>query len=144
MPPLSSRTIPIDPEWAEYLVGLRLNVPSHWWPDFDGDEENLGTILAVTFMQTNQRCFQLLLDSDEGKKAYYSMRYDAILAFVDVNKPLFQASAYPVIQLQILKEKRSVYIAKYDRSKTMMTQPLQPLILPVLILTTMALNQAKI
>ena len=106
MPPLSSRTILIDPDLAEYLLGLRLNVPSHWWPDFDGDEENLGTILAITFTQTNQRYFQILLDGDEGKEAYYSMQYDAILVFVDVSQPLFQASAYPVIQLQILKENR--------------------------------------
>ena len=95
MPPLSSCPIPIDPEWAESLVSLRLNVPSHWWPDFDGDEDNLGTIAAVNFTQTNRRYFQLLLDGDKGEDAYYSMQYDAVLAFFDVNQPLFSSFSLP-------------------------------------------------
>ena len=95
MPPLSSRPIPINPEWAKSLVNLRVNVPSHWWPDFDGDEDNLGTIAAVNFTQTNQRYFQLLLDGDEGKDAYYSLRYDAFFAFVDVDQLLFSSFSLP-------------------------------------------------
>ena len=144
MPPLSSRSIPINPEWAEYLVGLRVNVPSPWWPDFDGDEENLGTIAVVNFTQTNQRYFQLLLYGDESEEAYYFMRYDDFSLLLTSISLSFQDSAYPVIQLQILKEKRSLYVVKYSRSKTMTTHPLRPLILPALILTTMALNLAKI
>ena len=95
MQPLSSRPIPIDPEWAESLVGLRVNVPSHWWPDFDGYEDNLGTIAAVNFTQTNQRYFQLLLDGDKREYAYYSMQYDAVFAFVDVDQPLLSSFRLP-------------------------------------------------
>ena len=72
-----------------------MNVPSHWWPDFDGIEDNSGTIAAVNFTQTKQRYFQILFDGDEGKDAYYSMRYYAVFAFVDVNQPLFSSFRLP-------------------------------------------------
>ena len=54
----------IDTEWAEYLVGLKVNVPSNWWPEFDEKDLNPGANAAVDFSQTNQRYFQLLLDTD--------------------------------------------------------------------------------
>ena len=85
----------MDPEWAESLVGLRVNVPSHWWPGFDGDEDNLSTIAAINFTQTNQRYFQPLLDGDEGKDAYYHMQYDAVFDSFDVNQPLFSSFSLP-------------------------------------------------
>ena len=72
-----------------------MNVPSHWWPDFDGDEDNLGTIAAVNFTQTNQSNFQLLLDGDKGEDAYYSMRYDTFFDFFDVNQPFFSSFSLP-------------------------------------------------
>ena len=59
------------------------------------DDENLGTITAVNFTQTNQRFYQLLLDGGEGEDAYYSMRYYDVFSFVDVNQPLFSSFSLP-------------------------------------------------
>ena len=40
--PLTS--YPIDPEWGENLVGLRMAVPFSWWPGFSQDDICLSKI----------------------------------------------------------------------------------------------------
>jgi hypothetical protein len=39
--------VPIDSEWAEILVGLRLNIPNKWWPGFSDGGINRGKIAAI-------------------------------------------------------------------------------------------------
>ena len=51
MPNITSQPIPIDTEWAESLVGLRVKVPDSWWVNFDGETLNIGGIAAVDFTQ---------------------------------------------------------------------------------------------
>ena len=48
---MSSQTIPIDTEWAEPLVGLRLLVLDSWWVNYSGEDMNKGVIAAVDFMK---------------------------------------------------------------------------------------------
>ena len=85
--------ITIDTEWAESLVGLRMQVPGHWWPGFSGNELNPGTIRALDFNEASSRFFQLELDSELG--AFYPMRYDAVLHYADEVHPCFSRYRLP-------------------------------------------------
>ena len=52
MPTVSTpNPIPIDTEWAESLVGLRVKVPDCWWVNCDGKKLYSGVIAAVDFAQ---------------------------------------------------------------------------------------------
>ena len=89
MAPIFPRPLPIDTEWAQSLVGLKMSVPTSWWQGCDGDDLNQGTIAAVDFTQSNQRYFQLLLGDDKDdanedgdlRGLYYPMRYDAVFLY---------------------------------------------------------------
>ena len=37
----------INVDWANSLVGLRMNVLNCWWPGYSGTSQNYGTIVAV-------------------------------------------------------------------------------------------------
>ena len=93
MPTVTSQPIPIDTEWAESLVGLRVKVPDSWWVNFDGGELNVGVIAAVDFTQPRQTYFQLEIDSELG--AYYPMRYDSVFSFVDIEQEDFKRFRLP-------------------------------------------------
>ena len=66
-----------------------MSVPTSWWPDYDGNDLNDGVIHAVDFTVSNQRYFQLLLDTDKDdaeeddnlRGLYYPMRYDAVFLY---------------------------------------------------------------
>jgi hypothetical protein len=49
-------------EWAETLVGLRLNIPNKWWPGFRNGGLNRGKIAAITLDPSSSYYFQVELD----------------------------------------------------------------------------------
>jgi hypothetical protein len=73
--------IPIDAEWAETLVGLRLNIPNRWWPGYDDGGLNRGHIAAIDFNASNTFYFQVELNDEPG--AHYAMRYDSVVLYAD-------------------------------------------------------------
>jgi hypothetical protein len=87
MPPTFAQHIPIDSEWAEALVGLRLNVPNSWWPGFVDDGLNRGRIAAVNLDAPNAFYFEVELGNKLG--AHYAMRYDSVLLYADEGQPGF-------------------------------------------------------
>ena len=95
MPPVLSRplSVPINQEWAESLVRLRLDVRDDWWPGYDGDGSNPAVIQHVDFGQTNKRYFQVELDDELG--VYYPMRYDAVYLYADENQRGFSRFHLP-------------------------------------------------
>ena len=68
----SSQPIPIDPEWANSLVGLRLLVPDSWWVNCSGEELNEGVL-----------------------GAHYPMRYDSVFSFADEDQDNFKTFRLP-------------------------------------------------
>jgi hypothetical protein len=53
--------IPINPEWAESLVGIWLIVPSSWWPDYHDDRLNSGCISLINFGKPQAYYFKVSL-----------------------------------------------------------------------------------
>jgi hypothetical protein len=73
--------VPIDSEWAETLVGLRLNIPDKWWPGFCNGGLNRGKIAAINLDPLSSYYFEVELNDEPG--AHYAMRYDSVLLYVD-------------------------------------------------------------
>jgi hypothetical protein len=59
MPPTFVGYIPIDSEWAEALVGFRLNIPNSWWLGFVDGGFNQGQIAAINFNALNAYYFEV-------------------------------------------------------------------------------------
>ena len=59
--------VKVDTQWAESLVGLRVNVPDKWWAGYYSDSLNPGVIKSVDFRQPRQKYFQLELDHVKNK-----------------------------------------------------------------------------
>ena len=95
MPPTFVQHIPIDSEWAEAFVGLRLNVPNSWWPGFVGDGLNRGRNAAINLDAPNSFYFEVELDNELG--AHYAMRYDSILLYADEGQPGFSRFRLPML-----------------------------------------------
>jgi len=91
MPPTFVQHTPIDSEWAEALVGLRLNVPNSWWPGFVDGGLNRGRNLDAL----NAFHFKVKLDNELG--AHYTMRYDSILLYADEGQPGFSHFHLPML-----------------------------------------------
>jgi hypothetical protein len=87
MPHTVIQHIPIDSEWAETLVGLRLNILNDWWPDFDNGGLNQGHIAVMNLNASSLYYFQVELINEPG--AHYTMRYDSVLLYADKNQPGF-------------------------------------------------------
>ena len=90
---MPSQTIPIDTEWAESLVGLRLLVPDSWWVNCSGEQMNKGVIAAVDFTKPRRTFFQFELDSELG--AHYPMRYDSVFSFADEEQENYRRFSLP-------------------------------------------------
>jgi hypothetical protein len=95
MPPTFVQHIPINSEWAEALVGLRLNVPNSWWPGFVDDGLNRGRIAAINLDAPNAFYFEVELDNELG--AHYAMRYDSVLLYADEGQPGFSRFRLPML-----------------------------------------------
>ena len=81
MPPVLSKLVAINPEWAATLIGLRMKVPERWWAGCTGSKLFHGQIIAIDFSDDAERYFQFELDSEKG--AHYLIRYDAVLHYAD-------------------------------------------------------------
>jgi hypothetical protein len=81
----------VDTEWGESLVGLRMAVPLSWWPGYTGTELSLGKI--AKFDGTASPPFLLAVDDEPGDT--YAMRYDAVLAYAQVEHPTFGSFRLP-------------------------------------------------
>ena len=95
MPPTFVQHIPINSEWAEALVGLRLNVPNSWWPGFVDDGLNRGRIAAINLDTPNAFYFEVELNNKLG--AHYAMRYDSVLLYADEGQPGFSRFRLPML-----------------------------------------------
>jgi hypothetical protein len=87
MPPIFTKPIPINQEWAGLLTSLCMNVPNSWWAGITSLELNAGAISHLDFNQENECYFQLELDKEKG--IYQAMRYDAVLLYADESHPMF-------------------------------------------------------
>ena len=85
--------VPIDLEWVETLVGLRLNIPNKWWPGFRDGGINRGKIAAINLDLSSSHYFQVKLNDEPG--AHYAMRYDSILLYADNEQPGFSQFCLP-------------------------------------------------
>ena len=68
---------PIDPEWGEGLVGLRIAVPLSWWHGYSSTDICLDKI--AKFDPTESPPF--LLGVKGGSGNFYAMRYKLRLKF---------------------------------------------------------------
>ena len=90
--PLGINHIPIDTEWAESLVGLRLIVPNSWWPDFHDDQLNPGRIASINADEPRAYYFEVQLD---GADHCYGMLYKSVLLYADIEQPGFDRFRLP-------------------------------------------------
>ena len=71
MPPVLSRPISIDEEWAATLIGIMMRVPDSWWDVCTGIQLYKGRIAAVYFADEAEKYFVLDLDNDNEKGGQY-------------------------------------------------------------------------
>ena len=95
MPPTFVQHIPIDSEWVEALVGLRLNVPNSWWRGFVDGGLNRGRIATVNLDALNAYYFKVELNNKLG--AHYAMCYDSVLLYTDEEQPGFLHFRLPML-----------------------------------------------
>ena len=69
--------VPINSEWAETLLGLRLNTPNKWWPGFRDGGINHGKIAAISLDLLSLYYFKVELNNEPG--AHYAMHYSSVL-----------------------------------------------------------------
>ena len=81
----------IDPEWGESLVGFRMAVPLSWWPGYSGTKLSLGKIAKFNAAASPP----FLLEVDGETSDTYVMRYDAVLAYAQVEHPTFGSFRLP-------------------------------------------------
>ena len=79
--------IPIDSEWAETLVGLRLNISNNWWLDIKNGGLNRGHIAVINLNLSSWYYFEVELDNEPG--AHYPMCYASALLYANKNHPCF-------------------------------------------------------
>ena len=81
MPRIIIPHVPINSEWAEMLIGLRLNIPNKWWPGFRNGGSNRGKITTTNLNPSSSYFYEVELDDEPG--AHYAMRYDSVLLYAD-------------------------------------------------------------
>ena len=86
--------VPIDSEWAETLLGLRLNIPDKWWPGFCDGGLNCGKIAAINLDPLSLYYFEVELDDEPG--AHYAMRNDSVLLYADEEQLSFARFHLPL------------------------------------------------
>jgi hypothetical protein len=94
MPRTIIQHVPIDSEWVEMLVGLRLNIPNKWWPGFRDGRLNQGKIAGITLDSLSSYYFQVELNDEPG--VHYAMRYDSVLLYEDDEQPGFSRFCLPL------------------------------------------------
>ena len=81
----------IDLEWGASLVSLRMAVPLSWWPVYSVTELLLGKI--TKFDVTASPLFLFEVNDKPGDT--YAIRYDAVLAYAQVEHPTFKNFRLP-------------------------------------------------
>ena len=56
---MSSTRLPIDQEWAQSLIGIRLQVPHSWWLGYNGSELYAGAVQELNFSDERGRYYYL-------------------------------------------------------------------------------------
>ncbi len=84
--PLSINHIPINPEWAKSLVGLRLIIPNRLWPTYNNSHLNPGQIVSINFNKLWAYYFEVQLGSHNH---CYGMLYESVLTYIDMEQPGF-------------------------------------------------------
>ena len=95
MPPVLSKPVAIDQEWAATLIGLRLKVPERWWAGCTGSKLFHGKIIAIDFSDDAKRYFKFEPDSEKG--AHYPIRYDAVLHYADEDHQSYSKFLLPSV-----------------------------------------------
>jgi hypothetical protein len=88
---LGCHHIPINLEWVESQVGLRLIIPNSWWPAYHNDGLNLGHIATINLDKPRVYYFQVQLDDDE----YLYGILESVLLYVDSDQPGFTKLLLP-------------------------------------------------
>ena len=88
---MTPASLATNPAWGESLVGLRMVVLLSWWPDYSGTKLLLGKI--AKFDATVSPLFLLEIEDKPGDT--YSMRYNAVLAYAQVEHPTFKNFRLP-------------------------------------------------
>ena len=68
--PSPHRRVPLDPEWAISLEGLRMSVPDYWWPKYKTSNRNPGTIVGFDPEGEEEKYFLLETDEEPGYQIY--------------------------------------------------------------------------
>ena len=58
---MSSTRLPIDQEWAQSLIGIRLQVPQSWWLGYNGSEMYSGAVQELDFSDERGRYFMMMM-----------------------------------------------------------------------------------
>ena len=82
---MAPRRPPIDTEWAETLVGLRLCVPDHWWIGFTSRKLNDGKLRSY---DSSSQKWMLVLDSEADTD--YPIAYSAVYQYADPDASTFE------------------------------------------------------
>ena len=56
---MSSAQCPIDQEWAQYIIGICLQVPQSWRPGYSGSELYAGAVQELNFSDERGRYYYL-------------------------------------------------------------------------------------
>ena len=85
-----------DEEWAESLVGLRMQIANAWWPDYRGDMTlNPGYVVSID-LSKGEKIFQVKLDEDLADEEPWSLHYDAVLTYADEEHPGYHRFHLPM------------------------------------------------
>ena len=103
----------VSREWAESLIGLRLQVEGSWWDGWDDDGLWPGTIVDLDFDDPASRMFIFQCDGDSER---YNMRYDAVLHYADESHSNFYKYHLPEAPLPSADDEE-ITLAQLSREK---------------------------
>ena len=98
----------IDLEWGESLVSLRMAVPRSLWLGYTGTELSLGKI--AKFDAAASPPFLLEVNDEPGD--LYAMRYDAVLAYVQVEHSTFGSFHLPNTMPEEHSSNNTVFVGR--------------------------------
>ena len=83
----------------ESLIGLKLNVPEHWWQGRRGIKKWKCVVESINLNDGNGRYFIIKCTEDEGNDDCYPMAYAAICAYADEEQDNFSSFDLPDVEL---------------------------------------------
>ena len=106
---VSSTAKPIDKEWGEGFLGLRLKVPSHWWQGHSGSDVHDGNL--TSFDEIVGKWVLSLDDIDNDEP--YLMRYDAVLKYCDTDASTYANYTLPAKPIEQPEQEAVIAGKKY-------------------------------